>query len=427
MTERDILLLCLREIEQKLNWGSSQQWTNNEYIKLSNLILESTKLSVSTSSLRRLYSMLTDETISFNPQSETRNALARFLGFVGWADFTNANKKILSKEKIPCKKKNNLFKIFLSSVILIIITLAVLFLIPAKEKKYNPELIQMEGKHLVGYDLPHTVVVNYNVSAYPNEIFYINFRDINPENGDHSQSVKLTELKGTLSFTYTHKSNYHIILHDDKNKTLKMLTVCIKTNGWEGYIYQNWPAHFFDSTHIFKDGLMQLNKHNITDNSLNSNNGYRVFFRNNGNFNLSCDSMELTTRLKGSVRKELVECSHIQLELFGDSSRIFLTFMKKGCEGSIKNIEIAGNRFSGKSNDLSGFTFDIGSWNDIKIVVKDFTFSFFVNNIKSCQYEYKKQIGALNGIRLEFKGDGAVDYFYLQSTSANKGSYVFNF
>ena len=53
MTEHDILQLCLKEIEDKLQWGDSLNWTNREFTELSELLLEKTDISLSVSSIRR--------------------------------------------------------------------------------------------------------------------------------------------------------------------------------------------------------------------------------------------------------------------------------------------------------------------------------------------------------------------------------------
>jgi hypothetical protein len=74
---------CLRQIEEQLNWGSSQNWKQRDYEALSDLIFEETKIQLSLSTLKRIWQKRYKQL----PQPGTLNALVQFLGYTTWQEF----------------------------------------------------------------------------------------------------------------------------------------------------------------------------------------------------------------------------------------------------------------------------------------------------------------------------------------------------
>ena len=58
MSEVMYISKCLRLIEQKVNRGSSKDWTFENYKRLQKLILEASGINLSTHTLERLYGKL---------------------------------------------------------------------------------------------------------------------------------------------------------------------------------------------------------------------------------------------------------------------------------------------------------------------------------------------------------------------------------
>lgn len=67
-------------IEEKLDWGSSKDWTNKHFNKLADQISESSDIRISSNTLKSLFGKLKYKD-DYNPQEATKNALAIFLGF----------------------------------------------------------------------------------------------------------------------------------------------------------------------------------------------------------------------------------------------------------------------------------------------------------------------------------------------------------
>src|ERR1700750_460490 len=142
----DSLLTELKKrIEQKLGWGDSTSWVNQDFIALSKKIQEETGSAVSHMTLKRIWGKIKYEGL---PQVYTLNTLSRFAGYESWRDFTvqtGAHEtQVLTPDKHGRHDGNrSAFKtrllITAATVGCIMIVLAV---IAAGRKRINPEDFQ---------------------------------------------------------------------------------------------------------------------------------------------------------------------------------------------------------------------------------------------------------------------------------------------
>src|ERR1700712_4737849 len=84
MSSPDVKQL-LTVIEQQLDWGEASGWQGRDFEVLNELILEKTKISLSASTLRRIWGR-----VEYNhlPSGTTLDTLARFAGFESWRVFS---------------------------------------------------------------------------------------------------------------------------------------------------------------------------------------------------------------------------------------------------------------------------------------------------------------------------------------------------
>src|SRR5690348_5767365 len=75
---------CLRMIEEQLQWGSSDNWTNYDFSKLSDEVHNRTHVRLSVTTLKRVWGRLKYENA---PTITTLNALSQFAGFQDWRQF----------------------------------------------------------------------------------------------------------------------------------------------------------------------------------------------------------------------------------------------------------------------------------------------------------------------------------------------------
>src|ERR1700742_1158626 len=86
--EKQLLRLCCLHIEQAVQWGDSEAWTNDDFERLGEKIFEKTRVQLSISTLKRIWGKVRYENL---PTTATLNALAGFLGYESWREFKQKN------------------------------------------------------------------------------------------------------------------------------------------------------------------------------------------------------------------------------------------------------------------------------------------------------------------------------------------------
>src|SRR5258708_26149981 len=78
----------LQIIEDQLDWGDAAAWQSKDFESLNELIFEKTKVSLSASTLRRVWGRVEYKHL---PSGTTLDTLSRFAGFESWRAFLKAN------------------------------------------------------------------------------------------------------------------------------------------------------------------------------------------------------------------------------------------------------------------------------------------------------------------------------------------------
>lgn len=106
LSDTSELLRCKKIIEQKLDWGDSENWQSSDFENLNQLILDKTGVSLSVSTLRRIWGR-----VEYNhlPSVTTLNTLAKFAGFEDWRNFIkkNASEPDLNRNPSTEQKKKS--------------------------------------------------------------------------------------------------------------------------------------------------------------------------------------------------------------------------------------------------------------------------------------------------------------------------------
>src|SRR5215469_14989706 len=86
MPTDEILIRQIKRLyEQKTGWGDSGQWSNQDFLQLSELIREETGVTISHVTLKRIWGKVKYESL---PNTHTLNTLVQYLGYGSWRDFS---------------------------------------------------------------------------------------------------------------------------------------------------------------------------------------------------------------------------------------------------------------------------------------------------------------------------------------------------
>src|SRR5690606_33842870 len=98
--DNEMIYSLIKLTEAKLEWGSGDNWSTQDFEAVSVKVLEVTGINLSVTTLKRLWGKIKYES---NPTVTTLNALAKFNGFENWRSFQQTEKKG-PKEKVAIVK-----------------------------------------------------------------------------------------------------------------------------------------------------------------------------------------------------------------------------------------------------------------------------------------------------------------------------------
>lgn len=84
MNETDLIRKCCVQIEEEVQWGPSDRWTNQDFERLGELMFKKTNINLSVSTLKRVWGKVTYTNL---PSTSTLNALAIYNGYGSWREF----------------------------------------------------------------------------------------------------------------------------------------------------------------------------------------------------------------------------------------------------------------------------------------------------------------------------------------------------
>src|SRR6185312_9090342 len=85
LTDENLIRQVIKLYEEKTGWGDSTQWSNQDFLQLSDLIREQTGVTISHVTLKRIWGKVKYESL---PNTHTLNTLVLFLGYENWRDFS---------------------------------------------------------------------------------------------------------------------------------------------------------------------------------------------------------------------------------------------------------------------------------------------------------------------------------------------------
>lgn len=394
------LEICISELEEKLHWGKKEEWTNYHFTKLSDSIAEITGVRISVSSIRRILGMDKSYKEKFNPHIETKNTLAKYLGYENWAVFKTKNQKrtnVSSKKQIISRKH----------LVLISVIAGVIILIPGVIKLYNimfPETIYFVAKNTVGF-APHTVTFQYDITHLRRNNIFIDF---NEQFNSTGRITRLPKDEHIITHTFFNSYFYPVkVIY--KDKIIVVEPVLIKSDGWEGGViidnkeYVNIPQQY-----LTNDNMLCVTPQELKLNGIDTTKPYETEYKLINDFVQRIDSITLQSDIISFPSKGGSKCNKIQIGLLGDNALCYITFTNTGCS-SMAHIIFSEVVKNGQHEDLKDLSFNLIEWNTLKIEIKDMSAKILLGNNTIYKLNYNNPMGKLRGIHYKFSGSGAAD------------------
>lgn len=406
--EKKILSQYRRLLEQKLGWGSSDNWSNQEYENLTDKIFEATKIALSVSTLKRVLGKVRYEG-TFN--KTTLNALAQYIEFENWNSFKQhieihrisiEEKPSVIQKKLGSSKKPLKVGSFFLWVFLILI--ALLFVYNDYTNDFDIQsltTVKFENKKVTD-NLPNSVIFNYDVSKIDADSFFIQQnwdpkrrQEISPENNTH-----------TSIYYYPGHFNARLMAND---KVLKKSKVFIKTKGWKGIIEHDPIPIYLSNKEIKKDAAIGISRETLKEKTgLNVFNDINTWFLNIRSFNgLNAGNFYFQTTLKNTSSVNMSLCRQVNVYILFDGGAFTIPLADKGCISSLF-LSTGQRGIDGKENDLSKFGCDFREYQKLECKVKNKVITIILNDKPVFKENFAENLAEIVGIKISFEGTGEI-------------------
>jgi len=391
-------------IEQQLDWGNASGWQSRDFENLNQLIFEKTKVSLSASTLRRIWGRVEYKHL---PSGTTLDTLARFAGYKNWRDFVKMNtkpeeeaeKETSSSSTPEINKKTNVKTAFITVIIAIVI--GSIYMVNKTSRSINFNNYSFSSQRLAK-GIPNSVIFNYDATASSTDSVYIQ------QSWDPLTKTLVSKGLHQHTSVYYEPGFYQaklVIGH----QVVKQHKLEIPTNGWLGIIENKpVPVYLNNSDFIFKD-VMRLPVSVIKQKNISMEpQPTLVKYYNVGNFDpVPVTNFSFSVDVKNEYREGAAACQFASVSLITDSGPIIIPLSVKGCVSEINLLSIEWI-ISGKTANLSGFGVDFSDWVQISCKSAGNKIQYFVNNKLAYEAPMPTDKVKIVGMGYGFQGTGAV-------------------
>lgn len=388
---------CIALVEARLNWGDSQAWSTYDFEKLSDAIQEQTGISLSTTTLKRLWGKLKYDNI---PAVTTLNTLAQFAGYADWRDFKQ-QPSAMPVEQAPPPPTKRRWIYWLAAPLPVVILLYLL--VYRSQQPTPPGAYTFSSTQMVASGVPNSVVFNYKARAAGKTPVFIS------QSWDTSRKVQVAADLETYSCIYYTPGYFRAKLIVG-NDIVKEHDLMIASDGWLAVLEKgkDMPIYFkkeeFDriDSLVVNEALMDA-YHIPMQPELPALRFFNV--RDMGR--LQTDHFSFETSLKSGYNMGAGACQGVQVLILCKNDVVTIPLCAKGCTGNI-SLYAAGVYVESANADLSGFGCDLNNWVQLRVETKNKHMRFFVNNREAYALTFNNNPADIVGVQYRFSGTGAI-------------------
>ncbi|WP_217604172.1 hypothetical protein [Chitinophaga sp. GbtcB8] len=396
----------LRIIEQKLDWGDSTAWQSRDFENLQQLILDETGVSLSASTLRRVWGRVTYNSL---PSITTLDTLARFAGTANWRQFVKehtdhdnaAAPAVPLPVSKPAKRQPGRLVWMLAGSVMISLTLLGIFAL----KKTPPPVKKSDYQFAVKpvtRTIPNSVIFTYDAVAAPTDSVYIQ------QSWDKRRRTLVSKNQHTHTSVYYEPGFYVAKLVAD-NQVVKEIPLLIPTDGWLAAISKMPVPVYLPAAAFMNKTMLNLPAEAVTAHNIPLQpDAPDVYFYNVGNFNpVPLSDFAFSVRIKNEYGEGAAACRLTTIMLVTDDSPIVIPLSAKGCVSEIGLLSVD-QMVSGKQADLSGFGVDFSDWVQVGCKSVGKTIEYNVNGKTAYTCALPERPVHIVGMIYRFRGAGAV-------------------
>ncbi|MEK6477263.1 hypothetical protein WJR50_07005 [Catalinimonas sp. 4WD22] len=431
--EQMYLQQCRLIIEKQLGWGNAGQWTNQDFLHLSEMILEATGVSLSSTTLKRLWGK-----VRYNsaPNVTTLNVLAQFAGYADWRTFKSANftsplpgQKGMGKAEtlgvrqhavranpVPAtvyqQDKKVLLKSFMLMLLLLVggvIIIGLLFSMQAQKKAafvWNEEDFSFSGK-VVTSGVPNTVIFQYDASAAPSDSIYLQ------QSARPDDRVKVPVQDRQHAAMYYYPGAYQAALLAD-DQPLKQEDFIINTKDWTALVERDpMPYYFYEN--IMHGGALRVPEEKLgaVHPDRQASTPWLAYYNVKDFGELYNDNFVLETALKSEFKEGEAVCQDSSVViLYENSASLVIPLSIPACLANVDQ-QLKAQGMKTEDSNLLAFGADFSDWVEVKCEARERKLRLLINQQLAYQGVLPQTHSKIIGIGYRFHGAGAVNYVRL--------------
>lgn len=426
LTDEYLIEKTKKLYENSTGWGDSNDWTNQDFVILSEKIQEKTGEAISHVTLKRVWGKVKYESL---PNTHTLDTLVKFLGYESWRNFKSQSGNgavYQSTAAVPeiampfnnaalTDKKHHRRGLRMVLLIGFPLLLIVIILLVLKNRKpvVRDDDYSFSSKTIVTEGLPNSVVFYYDASKSPYDSVIIQ------QSWDRHLQAKVSKKQHQHTSIYYYPDYFKAKLIVG-GRIVKMHRLLIKSNGWLPIVTQSPVPVYFKKEDAMINGKMALSVDNIHARNIKMQpQPPTVLYANVRDFGpIYSDDFVFETSVKNNYKEGAAICQSNMIYLLCEGTAIGIPLCAKGCISDI-NLFFTNFNSSGKQEDLSAFGVDFDAYVKLRIESKNRIARIFIND--KMVYQIKNDIikAKIIGIDYSFLGTGSVDYVKLTNSKVN--------
>jgi hypothetical protein len=392
----------LKIIEDHLGWGSPASWQSKDFENLNQLIFDKTKVSLSASTLRRIWGRAAYNHL---PSTTTLDTLAKFADFESWRAFLKTGglpQKVPERTQVKAGDHINSYtKVIILLVLVALVTVLSIYAVRKRTPNLAPGSYTFSSQKLA-VGIPNSVIFNYDASASPTDSIYIQ-QSWDPR----TRTLVRKDMHEHTSIYY--EPGFYQAKLVIGGKVVKQHKLMIPTTGWLGLI-ENKPVPLYlkPSDFISKNTLGLKSGDLLQRNAAMEFHPTVVKYFNVGNFTpVPLAGFSYKVDVKNEYGEGSAACQFVSVSLITDTGPIIIPLCAKGCVSEISLLSVNWI-VSGKTANLSGFGVDFSDWIHVSCKNTGSKIQYFINNKLASEMPMPDHEVKIVGVGFGFQGTGSV-------------------
>lgn len=405
----------LDKIEAELEWGKSSQWSSYDFDKLATLIFDSTKIAISSNTLKRVWGRIKYDS---NPSDMTLNTLSRFISYADFRDFvseTNVKETTVPKESgqkswfrwPPFQARPR--TIFISGAVFMLVAIIALSY-SSIETIYDPDDFYFTSRK-VTKGLPNSVVFEYRARKAP-----ASAKVEIQQSWDKRKRMVISREDSLATSIYFDPGYFSSKLIID-GQVVKEHGVLIPSDGWKAKVESGDKTLYFNDSSVVASGKVAIDEILLTDSGIDRNTApVKMNFRFVDDFgDLRVNDIYIETEIRNTHENSFNICQNTSITLLMEGEVTIIPLSTLGCISQLKLYHLD-KTISGKNNDLSNLGVDFGSSIKVGFSIKEDMLTVTLDGRTAIELPMKGRINKFHGLLYSFDGAGEISYLKVKNS-----------